>query len=56
MDNITKCRSAYSILIAPIYGHNSSEDGSNNIVGILQLVNKNDGKITPYDMVSQRTF
>lgn len=40
-----------SIVIAPMIGHELA-DGDSNIVGILQCVNKLDGVITPYDVVS----
>jgi len=37
-------------MIAPIFGHHN-DDGSNNLVAIVQLVNKIDGIISDHDVV-----
>lgn len=52
LDNQTKfVKDVRSILVAPIYGH-PQDDDSDNLVAIVQFVNKFDGKITPHDVVS----
>lgn len=59
LDNLSGVHDVYSILVAPIFGHrkddSASKDG-NNIVGVLQLINKIDNKITPSDIVSPPDF
>lgn len=38
-------------MIAPVFGH-ANEDGTPYLVAILQFINKIDGQITEYDVVS----
>ena len=52
LDNLcTNVVQATSLAIVPIFGHQKN-DGSKNLIGILQLVNKNDGDISAHDIVS----
>lgn len=64
VDNLSPVFEVYSILVAPIFGHRKSgeihadntlwgpDKTDNNVTGILQLINKVDGKITENDIVS----
>lgn len=56
LDNQSKyVKEVSSILVTPIYGH-KNDDGSDNLVGIAQFVNKINGRITEKDKVSLLLF
>ena len=41
----------YSIMVVPLFGaHNVTENDGDNIVGVLQLINKLDQHISSFDI------
>jgi hypothetical protein len=52
IDNLTSVPDAYSIIIAPVFGHRDSAHEEPDLVGIVQLINKADHKISAHDIVS----
>ena len=52
IDNLSTVQVVNNIMIVPLFGTPDIETGAQDVVGILQLINKRDHLITEHDIVS----
>lgn len=50
VDNVSKQQQVFSILVAPVVGHKDFKSDNPSVVGVLQMINKCDGRISDYDI------